>query len=291
MHRYLRSIGFSNYYRNREYREVLKKIIRFSDSKKYVSGDNEIIWAEYRKEFAPGIGIAVCGEYNEDNEFEYEYSFPYYESDKISSSEQISFERHLEKDSFSGICEEYKVGVSLIFYLQNRMDYLKELMRKDIYYANTSVSLTGMSVDGMIVLPLNKNEKQIKQIRKKSIQRSQLMQKAKAGDEKAIESLTLDDMDKFNIVSKKMFEQDVFTLVDTYFMPYGAECELYSVMGEIEDARLITNNLTKEEIYIISIVCNDLNFDVCINKKDLIGEPAARRRFKGVIWLQGHVNF
>jgi len=291
MHRYLRSIGFSNYHRNKEYREVLKKIIRFSDSKKYVSGDNEIIWAEYRKEFAPGIGIAVCGEYNEDNEFEYEYSFPYYESDKISSSEQISFERHLDKDSFAGICEEYKVGVSLIFYLQNRMDYLKELMRKDIYYANTSVSLTGMCVDGMIVLPLNKNEKQIKQIRKKSIQRSQLMQKAKAGDEKAIESLTLDDMDKFNIVSKKMFEQDVFTLVDTYFMPYGAECDLYSVMGEIEDARLVTNSLTNEEIYIISIVCNDLNFDVCINKKDLIGEPAARRRFKGVVWLQGHVNF
>jgi len=30
---------------------------------------------------------------------------------------------------------------------------------------------------------------------------------------------------------------------------------------------------------------------VCINAKDLIGEPEEGRRFKGVIWLQGFVNY
>lgn len=291
MHRYLRSIGFSKYIRNKEIKELIKKTIRFSDSKVYVSGDNEIIWAEYRKEFLPGMGIAVCGEYTEENEFEMEYYFPYFISDTISSSEDISIEKHAATDSFSGICEDYKVGVSLIFYLQNRMDYFKELMRNNIPAVNTSVNLSGLSVDGMIVLPLKKDENQVMRNRSKLNKRNKLIAQARAGDEKAIESLTLEDMDKYSLVTRKVLSHDVFTLVDTYFMPYGVECDQYSVMGEIEEVKLAKNKMTKEDIYIISMNCNDINIDVCINKKDLIGEPAPKRRFKGVIWMQGAINF
>ena len=32
-------------------------------------------------------------------------------------------------------------------------------------------------------------------------------------------------------------------------------------------------------------------FDVCINSEDLMGEPAVGRRFKGVIWMQGNINY
>ncbi|MEE1517216.1 MAG: DUF3881 family protein, partial [Lachnospiraceae bacterium] len=32
-------------------------------------------------------------------------------------------------------------------------------------------------------------------------------------------------------------------------------------------------------------------FDVCINKKDLLGEPEVGRRFKGSIWVQGYINY
>ena len=41
----------------------------------------------------------------------------------------------------------------------------------------------------------------------------------------------------------------------------------------------------------MTINCNDFIFDVCINKNDLVGEPALKRRFKGVVWMQGHINF
>ena len=41
----------------------------------------------------------------------------------------------------------------------------------------------------------------------------------------------------------------------------------------------------------MTLCCNDLYFDVCINAADLIGEPQTGRRFKGVIWMQGQVNF
>ena len=114
---------------------------------------------------------------------------------------------------------------------------------------------------------------------------------ARKGDEEAIESLTLEDMDLYTSISRKILTEDVFTLVDTYFMPYGVECDQYSVLGEILDISLQVNRITKEEIYVMRINCNDLEFDICINKKDLYGEPQIGRRFKGVIWMQGYINY
>lgn len=43
--------------------------------------------------------------------------------------------------------------------------------------------------------------------------------------------------------------------------------------------------------YLLLLYRNELTFDVCINIIDLFGEPQVGRRFKGVIWLQGFINF
>ena len=85
--------------------------------------------------------------------------------------------------------------------------------------------------------------------------------------------------------------EDVFSIVDSYFMPYGIECDQYSVLGEIMDMELQENTYTQEEIYILTVSANTMTFDICINKKDIMGEPAVGRRFKGVIWMQGKINF
>ena len=106
-----------------------------------------------------------------------------------------------------------------------------------------------------------------------------------------MESLTLEDIDTYTNISRKILKQDVFTLVATYFMPYGVECDQYSVLGEITDMKLVTNGLTGEKVHILTLCCNDLNLKVAINSIDLLGEPAVGRRFKGSVWLQGQVNF
>ena len=41
----------------------------------------------------------------------------------------------------------------------------------------------------------------------------------------------------------------------------------------------------------MTINSNELCFDLCINKKDLLGEPKVGRRFKGIVWLQGRIQF
>ena len=74
-------------------------------------------------------------------------------------------------------------------------------------------------------------------------------------------------------------------------MPYGVECDQYNILGEIVKVRRILNNISKEEVYILTLLVNDLTFDVAINIMDLLGEPVPGRRFKGIVWLQGSINY
>ena len=68
-------------------------------------------------------------------------------------------------------------------------------------------------------------------------------------------------------------------------------------VGNLKDLSLIhifvnfKNILTGEKLCQMTIECNDIQFDVCINCADLLGEPAVGRRFKGLIWLQGQLHF
>ena len=147
------------------------------------------------------------------------------------------------------------------------------------------------SLTGSILFPIKKDEEQVLRVKKDSANRNKLLAAARQGDEDAIETLTLEDMDMYTTISRRIQKDDIFSLVDTYFMPYGVECDQYSVLGEIMELRLATNDITGEKVYILTILCNELSFDVCINEKDLYGEPQVGRRFKGVIWLQGYINF
>ena len=292
MHRYLRAIGFSNLKSRLQVNNLLAYVIQNADEKKYTStNDMDIMFAEYSMDFAENLGITVRGEFNEENQFVFDYYFPYSRGTQISSYEDISIERHAEKESYAGICDDIKVGVSLIFYLQNVISYLKIKNADRLPIKGTSLILSALSVDGTILLPLEKRESDLKKTKKESINRSKLIAAARNGDEDAMESLTLEDIDNYTNISRKILKQDVFTLVDTYFMPYGVECDQYSVLGEIIDYQFVKNKMTKEEICQMTICCNDLYFDVSINKKDLLGEPKTGRRFKGIIWMQGHINF
>lgn len=291
MHKFLRAIGFSNIYKRRDMKNVLNAVLSDPSSKQYITLSDDSIAVEYRKDFGENMGIAVCGEFTDTVDFDYEFYYPYFRGNNISLTEEISIERHADKESFAGICEDDRIGVSLIFYLQNRLDYLKSQMKNASYTVNESVNLSGLALSGTIVLPLKKDQKQLQEYKRAEKDRNQMIAAARQGDESAIENLTLNDIDTYTKISSMIRKEDVFSLVDTYFMPYGIECDQYSIMGEIENIEETKNNLTNEAVYIITMNCNDLIFDICINKKDLVGEPAAGRRFKGVVWIQGFINF
>lgn len=303
MHKYLRAIGFSEVKTRQQLQELINEVVtdtivkpnekekNIYASKDFVADRENRIFAELYLHFSEHAGICVRGEFDDKNVFYFEYYFPYLKGMGISSCADITVERHSEKESYAGVCDDIKVGVSLIFYLQNMIAYKRNIELSQNVVVGTSLTLSSLSVNGMIMMPINKNEKEKKKSKKVSSQRNRLIAEARMGNEEAIESLTLDDMDMYSTISRKIQKEDVFSLVDTYFMPYGVECDLYSILGEILEIREDKNRLTQEELVIMTVECNELTLDVVINKKDLYGEPAVGRRFKGVIWLQGYINY
>ena len=291
MHKFLRAVGFSQYTEKKQVQKLIRDIIIHADERSYTTVGKKTLVAEFDRNFAEDIGIAVCGEFDEDDTYSFDYYLPYLRSDLVSTAEDISIERHAAKESYAGICDDPKVGVSLIFYLQNMISYLKLQGEGKSPAKGTSLNLSALSCQGTIMMPIQKTEWQKKKIAKDAVQRNRLIQAARGGDEEAMESLTLEDMDTYTSISRKIQKADIFSLVDTYFMPYGVECDQYSVLGEITDMKLVTNGLTGEKVHILTLCCNDLNLKVAINSIDLLGEPAVGRRFKGSVWLQGQVNF
>ena len=290
-HRFLRSVGFSGVKSRKDIKKILKLAVISPTEKQYVTLPDDSIAVEYRKDFAESFGIAVCGEFSDDADFDYEFYYPYFRGQYVSTTTEIDLERLAENETYAGVFDDTRVGISIIFRLQNRLDYLKILMRDDVHTVREPVTLSGLADSGTILLPIKKDKKQIIKEKKDTRERNKLIADARAGDETAMETLTLRDIDMYSTISRKIMTEDVFTLVDTYVMPAGLECDMYSVMGEILGVKEEENNLTGEKIYDLTLNCNDLVFDVCVNKADLVGEPLLGRRFKGSIWLTGKIDF
>ncbi|MEE1251089.1 MAG: DUF3881 family protein [Lachnospiraceae bacterium] len=292
MHSYLRAIGFSNIKKNKEIDKLLNEVIEKPTRLEVAKDSNGNEFTEFSKEFGGCIGITACGEYTEDDEFQLAYYYPYFCGTRNeTTSSELEVEKHAEKESYAGICDEMRLGVTLIFYLQNVSEYLNEINHGRKNLKQLHATLSALSLEGKILLPIQKTKKQIEDIKKSSQDRNYLIAAAREGDEDAIENLTLEDIDTYSMISRRIANEDVLSIVDTYFMPYGIESDQYSILGEILNSSLIKNRITEEEIYILTINSNDLIFDLCINKKDLFGEPLPGRRFKGNIWMQGRIEF
>ncbi len=292
MHAYLRSIGLKEIINKKELKNLLLEVIENPDEQKIVSVDNAGgNVAELKKNFADNMGILIHGYYDEDGKFEMEYYIPYLEGKAKPVEDNIAITRHISRESFAGVCEDMRVGATLIYYLINGIDYLDIIMRQDSAYFQTKVCLSGLSVSGTVLFPVSKNEKQKEKCRIEMMNRRKLMSEAKRGDEAAIESLTIEDLDTYTKISRRIRTEDVFTIVDSSFMPYGVECDQYSIVGEIKSVDMTKNRYSGEAIYILEVDCNDFEVSIGINIEDLTGEPQVGRRFKGSIWLLGQVYF
>ena len=291
MHKFLRAAGFSMYQKKRDIEQLLDLLQKQPASTRCVQIDNETNVCEIKAEVAPNLGISIVGELDEEGKFEREFYLPYLESEQESSRADCSVQRHAEKETYAGMADEMRVGISLIFYVQNFMDYREKRLKKNEYFHIDSFNLSGLSVSGKILLPIKKTQKQIEMAKVSSTNRNNLIEAARKGDETAMESLTLEDIDLYSKISRRAMKEDLYSIIDSCFMPCGIECDQYSVIGEIKEVNKVKNIYTKEEIYILKLECSELMMSVCINSQDILGEPAVGRRFKGQIWLQGSLNF
>lgn len=291
MHSYLKSVGFLDIAGKKDLDIILKDVISNYDEKIVVEESKGHLFTELSKLYGSNFGITVCGEYDEENVFHMEYYFPYFRGTGTSMQEEVIIEKHGGKESFAGACDDMRVGVTVIFYMQNAGEYLTQRSKGNYSRGVHGVALSGLAKKGKILLPVMKQEGQEQKKRENTVNRGRLIAAAKNGDEEAMENLTIEDMDTYSMISERVMHEDVYSIVESCFMPYGMECDLYHIMGEILECSKVRNTRTGEQIYVMRIDCSDIEMDICINENDLMGAPEIGRRFKGVVWLQGYVDF
>lgn len=291
MHLFLGAVGFKGVDSDSQEENLIKNTVREYVEAGRVITDEKHNCAVIKAPFGDGFGLIIKGSMTKGKRFKAEYSYPYLDSDCVCSCDEITFERHADKDSYAVICDEVKVGVSLIFYLENISDYYRYIYSKNNTIADRTISLSAFSREGKIILPVLKSDRQIKKCQKDTLVRNRLITAARQGDEEAIENLTLDEMDIYNRITDRLRNEDIYSIIDTLFMPCGVECDQYSVIGEIMELISTKNTLTNEEMWIMVLDCNEVVCRVIINKADLQGEPQVGRRFKGNLWMCAHVNF
>lgn len=247
MHSYLKTIGFSSLSKA-ELNEILEEVVKNYDEKYVAESHPEHLYAEFSKNYGCDCGITVCGEYDEENQFHMEYYYPFFRGTGITTQESVIVEKHADKESYAGACDDLRIGVTMIFYLQNCTEYVSEMQKNNFDQNHMPLTLSGLAKEGKILLPVKKDQKQVAKEKELAKNRSTLIAAARNGDEAAMENLTMDDIDTYSMISRRIVKEDVFTIVDSYFMPYGIECDKYNVMGEIIDCVDFRNILTGEKI-------------------------------------------
>ncbi len=293
MHRYLRAIGFSKLKNKIEENTLTNTVLHDYTSWQEIDIASDTTLIQVGRQIGNGIGLSIIVERDFHDTLTVDHIFPYCLGRTGISQNDIQIEAHSDKEAYSGISDDYNLGITLIYALQNITDYVKSTWSNNYYRIPTRVKLGALSIHGRILygVCLDSMSYPYEKQPISNKERKNLIAKAKSGDMDALENLTLDDMDTYSLITKRIKEEDLYTVVETYFMPYGIDNEQYAILGIIRKIEQITNEFSDEIVYNLSILCNDITLQVAINSLDLEGEPQVGRRFKGIIWLQGTVSF
>lgn len=291
MHTYLASVGFSHIRSRREMDQILRDVILHYDTRNVFRTEDGRLYGEYMKDFATDMGICVCGEYDEDGDFHLEYSFPYFAGVTVSMFQDVDFEKHAGEESYAGAMEDPRIGATIIFYLNNMGQMRDSLEAGNASASRKPIRLSALAKEGTILLPVQKTAKDEEIHQKKQEKIYRLMNQAKNGDEEAMDLLATEEMENYNIMTQRLEKEDLFSIVDSCFMPYGIECDQYSIVGNIASCERVKNLYTNEWVWQMQVESCDVYYDLCINEKNLEGVPTVGRRIRALIWLQGSVVF
>lgn len=288
MHDFLRSIGFSSLKSKKQLQELTEWVLEKPDHLSVVSLDSESNLAVAEREVAGHAGIAVVGEMDEQGVLIPEYYYPYISSTHLSSDSRISYDKLHKKTGFIGMCEDFRMGMALIFNVRNITELYRNEMDGPFGRPFTKVNLSALASDGTVLLPCVQTEKAV--LKGQDAERERLYKDACDGNQAAMEALASQETERFHRVMDRLHETDVFTVVDSFFMPHGMESDQYYFMGTINAVQKIRNELTGEFYYRMVIDANGMTVLTAINEKDLIGSPEPGYRLKCHAWLTGELK-
>ncbi len=290
MHTYLRAIGFRDCKSRQQLEDIYRCTLNTPNRKIMTTISVDTSLLQFEKDFGKDFGLSLIGEYDINGALSIEHYFPYMKGQRIMQFENIIIQKQTDKESYAGVCEDYHLGMTIIFYIINIADYAKS---KWLNYSNrqiTNVRFSGLCINGVILLGMHHTKQEIAIDAKGRERRNHLLESAREGDMDAMEQLTYDEMNTYTSISSRIIREDVLSIIDTSFMPCGVECDHYMIIGNIYAVEKLQNTYSREIVYNLLVEANGLVINVCINEADLQGEPRVGRRFRGEIWLQGVVN-
>lgn len=290
MHTYLRAIGFRDCKSRQQLEDIYRCTLNTPNRKIMTTISVDTSLLQFEKDFGKDFGLSLIGEYDINGALSIEHYFPYMKGQRIMQFENIMIQKQTDKESYAGVCEDYHLGMTIIFYIINIADYAKS---KWLNYSNrqiTNVRFSGLCINGVILLGMHHTKQEIAIDAKGRERRNHLLESAREGDMDAMEQLTYDEMNTYTSISSRIIREDVLSIIDTSFMPCGVECDHYMIIGNIYAVEKLQNTYSREIVYNLLVEANGLVINVCINEADLQGEPRVGRRFRGEIWLQGVVN-
>ncbi len=290
MHTYLRAIGFSKCRSRRQLEHIYSSTLKSANRKIVTTIGIDTSLVQFEKDFGKSMGLALVGECDIEGNLSIEHYYPYIKGEVPTSFERITIEKQTDKESYAGVCDDYRLGMTLIFYVINTADYAKS---RWLNYSNrniTDMKFSALSVSGTVLLGIGNSKKQRNSELDSLFERYKLLAAARGGNNEAMDDLAINDMNIYATVNSRVKTEDVLTIVRTSFMPCGVECDHYMVVGNIIKVEEIVNSMSGELVYNLLLEVNDIMINVGINSLDLQGEPAEGRRFRGEIWLQGIIQ-
>ena len=136
MHSYLRSIGFSDITKEKM-DAIFYEMMRTPDSLEVALDSENSEFVEIRYEIARNIGIAMRGTYDDEDNFHMDYYFPYCIGSDFSTNAEVEIIKQSDRECYQGLCDDLRLGVNLVFFLQNMMEFLQKRDREKKYHIYT----------------------------------------------------------------------------------------------------------------------------------------------------------
>ena len=184
-----------------------------------------------------------------------------------------------EKSTLEGIC----LRISEV----NRFYKDKKLMDLEKAF----VSCYGLSFEGKILLGIDRSEDDMAAIEEIESHRRGLLQRAIDGDERAIHQIQKEDDRTEQEIEDRLRQEDVYSIFDGFLYPAeGAQDNYYTVLGDIVHINKLMNDETEEWCYYLDLNVLGQILRVCINPKDLLGQPMQGCRFLGKVSFFGRLD-
>ena len=320
MHKYLRAVGFSEFEKKSQLDEFFNENLKDENLvSSYMTQDMRVC-GQYNLPVCNGAGIAVIGEQEENQSTFLDFYFPYLKGYDYTLIQECTIERHSDKDSYACIINDYRFEIALIFYMTNGNVYNSIIKSHNITDVKIDkIFLSALSISGRVILPIENKElsdNEFDDIDKINQEYDDFLDDEDDEDEfddldLSLSERLLDDIEDFSEglgddtigagirlsnnynedQEDRLNSEDLYSIVETSLVPYGIECDKYQIVAEILSVNRKINEYTGEVLIEMRVDTMGLEFNLMINENDLDGEPIPGRRFRGVIWLLGEVEF